>query len=62
MSKHIIVTPATTFNKVISGLSIWTLYNVSVAAYTKVGLGPAAFVQVRTEEESKYTQNTTYLY
>ena len=45
---------APTLHTVISGLSVWTEYNVSVAAYTKIGLGPPASVRVWTEEGSKY--------
>lgn len=50
-SKSKIVEPATTLQTVISGLSVWTFYSVSVAAYTKVGLGPfTPSVGVTTEE------------
>ena len=48
------ITSATIFNHLISELSVWTRYNVTVTAYTKVGLGPAAHVNARTEEGSKY--------
>ena len=48
--------PAATFDYEIPKLSVWTPYNVSVAAYTIVGSGPAASVQVSTEEGGDYTQ------
>lgn len=48
--------PAATFDYEIPKLSVWTPYNVSVAAYTIVGSGPAALVQVSTEEGGDYTQ------
>ena len=54
-----IVVSATTFQTVISGLLVWTEYRVSVAAYTKVGLGPPRQINgtVKTEEGGKYVQN-----
>ena len=62
-SKSKIVRPATTLQTVISGLSIWTFYNVSVAAYTNVGLGPfSPFVRVSTEEGGKYIQNAKLIW
>ena len=47
------ITSPTKLHTVISGLSVWTEYSVSVAAYTKVGLGPSANVTVSTDEGSK---------
>jgi hypothetical protein len=47
------ITSAAIFDTLISKLSVWTWYNVTVAAYTKVGVGPRAFVKARTEEGSK---------
>ncbi|XP_028401625.1 uncharacterized protein LOC114524674 [Dendronephthya gigantea] len=48
--KEINITSGKEFHKVITDLEIWTWYNVSVAAYTKIGVGPAYVVSVRTEE------------
>lgn len=54
-----VIESGTTFQTVISGLLVWTEYRVSVAAYTKVGLGPAKQLNgtVRTEEGGKSIVN-----
>lgn len=49
------VTPGSTLFTIVTKLKVLTWYNVSVAAYTKVGLGPRSrAVPVSTDEGSKY--------
>lgn len=52
--KKINITSGKELYTVINELEIWTEYNVSVAAYTIIGLGPATTVSAHTEEGSKY--------
>ena len=37
----------------ITGLMIYTQYNISVAAYTSAGTGPAVYITVRTDSARK---------